>query len=404
MDSKKWAEDIFVKIDNKLKHTINRQYGKLPYVAIDGVYNDMLLENRICWWTNGFYGGILWQMYNATNDDIYKNAANDQCELLDRALIEYDGLHHDVGFMYLHTAGAKYGLTGDLLAKRSLLHASNLLAGRFNIEGNYLRAWNQDKTGWVIIDSMMNIPLLFLAAKELNDPRSYKIAKAHADTVLKYLVREDGSAGHIASFNAETGEFIEQLAGQGYSSNSAWSRGQSWAVYGFALAYRYTRDIRYLDAAKRLGYHFIANVSLTNFLPLVDFRMPNKANPKWDMSAAMCAVCGMLEIADLIESDVNSKEQTHVGEIKPGIRTVDTEEAMQNSGTYQARIFRDVAIKMLKNVVEAHADFSTDKDGIIQYCSHSYHQEAETHVSFIYADYFLTEAVLRLLKKDYFIW
>jgi unsaturated chondroitin disaccharide hydrolase len=175
-----------------------------------------------------------------------------------------------------------------------------LLAGRFNLKGSFLRAWNQDKTGWSIVDSSMNLSLLFWAAEEIGDPRFDHIGRAHADTVVDKFIREDGSVNHILSFDPQTGELIESLGGQGAGPHSAWSRGAAWALHGMANTYRYTGDTRYLRAAQRVAHYFLACLP-EDAVPHWDFRAADSLDgePR-DTSAASCAASGLLELADAL--------------------------------------------------------------------------------------------------------
>lgn len=171
----------------------------------------------------------------------------------------------------------KYWITGDKEAGRRGIAAANYLAGRFNPVGNYIRAWNENLSGWAIVDCSMNLSLLFWASEETKDPRYKHIAVKHADIVLQHFIRPDGSCNHIVSFNPETGERLESIGGQGYGPESSWSRGQSWALYGMANTYRNTGDIRYLDAAKRVAHYFLASLPEDD-VPHWDFHVPNPEN------------------------------------------------------------------------------------------------------------------------------
>ena len=177
----------------------------------------------------------MWLMYIDTENKKYAEIAHG-CEVkLDKAFLDFTGLHHDVGFMWILTALASYKLTNDEKSRARALHAATLLAGRFNTNGNFIRAWNGDLSGWAIIDCMMNIPILYWATEELGDPRFKAIAMREADMVMNAFVRPDGSVNHIVIFDAETGKVKETPAGQGYAAGSSWSRGQAWAIYGFIL-------------------------------------------------------------------------------------------------------------------------------------------------------------------------
>lgn len=369
----KWTTDIFAKLDKKLLKECERIGDKIPYIPEQGVYQDDLAKSDIAWWTNGFWGGLMWQMYHATGNDIYKVKAEKVEELLDRALDEYENLYHDVGFMWMHTAVADYRLTGN---HRSLVrgrHAANLLAGRFNVLGNYIRAWNGDMTGWMIIDCLMNLSLLYWASEEDKDPRFAAIAMRHADTALEKVLRPDGSANHIVGMDPQTGEVTETPAGQGYAEGSSWSRGQAWAVYGFAISYAHTKEQRYLDAAKQAAHYFIANVAMNGYLPLCDFRAP--AEPVYyDSTAGACAACGLLEIAK------------HVSE-------------------YEKPLYEKSALLMLQAMEDKFCNWNVDEDGILTMGKVAYHEDKDPQqVSIIYGDYFFTEAILRLMEKDFFIW
>ncbi|WP_349944619.1 glycoside hydrolase family 88 protein [Lacrimispora sp. BS-2] len=375
----KWLALLFQKMDIKFQAECERMGDKIPYRTIEGSYKTDYGETDIYWWTNGFWPGILWKMYHATGKDNYRKCAELAERKLDKALHDFMGLHHDIGFMWLHSAVADYRLTDSKESRTRGLLAANILAGRYNPAGKYIRAWNpecveegQDCTGWIIVDSMMNIPLLYWASKELKDPRFYYIAKAHADTVKRTLVRADGSCGHIACLNPDSGELTEIMAGQGYSAASSWSRGQSWILYGFALSYRYTKDPEYLDTAKRTAHYFISNISLTDYIPLCDFRQPKKP-VYWDASAGLCAACGLLEIAEHVEEQ-------------------------------EKRLYRSHAEQIVKAVSERCCDWNPENDSVVQNCKVDYHSTGNQQTDLIYADYFMAEAVLRLAEKDFLIW
>jgi unsaturated chondroitin disaccharide hydrolase len=228
-----------------------------------------------------------------------------------------------------------------------------------------------DSTGGAIVDTLMNLPLLYLATEITGDPRFKSIAMRHADTMLEYMLRPDGSANHQLVFDINSGELIATPGGQGYESGSSWSRGQAWAVYGYALSYRHTGEKRYLDAAKRAASYFIANTSLTGFIPLSDFRAPSEP-VYYDTTAGAAGACGLLEIAE------------HVGELEKPLYT-------------------ENAKKIIRAIDEKYCDYDPDTDGIVDGGSVSYHAPKH-HERIIYGDYFFTEAVLRILGKDFLIW
>lgn len=362
---------IYNKIERKLLAECERMGDKIPYIPRQGVYSDMR-EKNLSWWTNGFWAGMLWQMYNSSQNPVYRETAERSEIAFDEALKQFEGLHHDVGFQFLHTAVADYRLTGNEESRVRGLHAAALLAGRFNPAGNYIRAWNLDKQGWMIVDSLMNIPLLYWAGEELKDPRFADIADRHAHRALEVLLREDGSCNHIAVFDPATGELLKCPPGQGYQEGSSWSRGQAWAVYGFALAFLHSGKTEYLHAAKQAAHYFLANAAATGYVSLADFRAP-KEPVYWDTTAAACAACGLLQIVDLVPE-------------------------------YEKPLYYDGAVRILEVLEEQHCNWNDKEDGILRNGTVAYGRMEDTHVSLIYGDYFFVEGILRLMKKDFLIW
>lgn len=295
-----WSTDVMKRLEPKVDRMLAQLQGKIPHdTGKNGIYASKTSD----YWTSGFWPGILWIMYEMTGKESYKNAAWPWDEELGQWFARpTEELHHDVGFQFLSTAVIKYKLTGDADARRRGIAAANFLAARFNPVGNYIRAWNGDLAGWSIIDCMLNISILFWAGEETGDPRYKHIAVKHAETTMKYGVREDGSTNHILSFNPETGDFIESIGGQGLSPSSTWTRGNAWALYGFANTYRHTGDERFLTVAKRVAHYFIAALP-DDFVPFWDFRLePGEERQYRDSSAGAIAASGLLEISDNVPS------------------------------------------------------------------------------------------------------
>lgn len=364
-------KEFLEKVKEKLEWVTDEVDFLYPHNTVNGLY-----KNGHCGydnWTNGFYGGIIWYMYLLTKDEKYLNIGKKCSAQFDRILEEYMPLHHDVGFQFLDTNVADYIITGDEKAKVRALHAANVLAGRFNPVGKFIRAWNDNpnidaervKTGYVIIDCMMNIPLLFWAGEITGDPRYKQLATIHADTVIKHFIREDGSSNHIVDFDAETGEVYAKPAGQGYAEGSAWTRGQGWAIYGFAMVYHYTGDKKYLDVAKKVARYFMDHTD--TYVP-IDFAQP--AEPRYeDNSAAAITACGILEI----------------------MKYVDEEEKA---------VYADFVNKLM-DILYRDCDFSHDDQGILQKCSDMYHSLPDgIHHTLIYGDFYLLEALMRLNGGD----
>lgn len=367
--------EISDKITLKIAAEAERLGEKIPYIPdSNGKYTD---TDNTCWWTNSFWAGMLWQLYHASGNELFRKTAECSEKRLDAALDDFENIDHDAGFLWLHTAGANYRLTGNKRSERRLLHAATLLAGRYNPDLEIIRAWDgqwmpgHDTAGGAIIDTMMNLPLLYLASEITGDPRFGSIAERHADTMLKYMLRPDGSANHQIVFDVKTGLITANPGGQGYASGSSWSRGQAWALYGYALSFLHTGKDRYLDAAKRAASYFISNISATGYVPLADFRAPVEP-VYYDTTAGVIAACGLLEIAERVSDD-------------------------------EKHMYMDGAIKILEALETKWCDFDPLTDGILDGGSVSYH-EKEHHHKIIYGDYFFTEAILRLSGKSFLIW
>lgn len=370
--NKEWINSTWEKLDKKLKKVSEKSKNKIPYTTVDGVHDNMV-EKDITWWTNGFWPGLMWLMYCDTKDEHYRAVAERAEELLDGAFEDYDHLHHDVGFMWHISSGVNYRLFGGKKSRLRTIYAANMLASRYNAEGRFIRSWNDDCTGWVIIDSMMNIPFLYWASKEHNDNRYKYIAMNHADTVLKTHIRDDGSVNHIVSLDPANGEIIENFGGQGYEVGSSWSRGQSWALYGFILSYIHTGKQEYLDAAKRVAHYFIACIADTDYIPLVDFRAPEEP-VIIDTTAAACAACGLIEIANSV-------------------------------GEYEKKTYLNAAIKILKALDEKYCDWTDEEDSVLQMGTEAYVcREMGKHAPIIYGDYFFAEALYKVRGNKMLFW
>ncbi len=365
-----WTKDISEKIKKKLLNLAERTGDKIPYTTENGRFDDMR-DKLIGWWTNGFWGGMMWQLYNATNNDLFRKAAEKNEENLDCVLMDAGGLDHDNGFKWLPTSIANYKLSGNAKSRNRGLLAANNLAGRFNPCGNFIRAWNDNgdgnNAGWAIIDCMMNLPLLYWASDEINDPRFANIARLHANTVIKNFVRDDGSVKHIVEFDTKTGEYIKNYGGQGVDENSSWTRGQAWALYGFTLSYIHTKDVNYLIAAEKIAKYFISQIPEDNLIP-VDFRQPSDCKLE-DSTAAAIAACGLIELSKILSND----------------------------------LYLNSTVKLIKALAEKRCNFNTDTDNLIEKCTAAYHDKAH-EFSIIYGDYYFIEAVWKLTGEELFIW
>lgn len=380
-DNKEWIWSTYYKLCEKMEKECLRVGDMIPAVPENGRYVVDIGEKDITDWVNGFWGGMMWQMYYATGNNFFRKSAENVEARLDMAFDQFYGLHHDVGFMWLPTAVTNYKITGNERSRDRGLHAATLLAGRYNPKAKFIRAWNphmregkmEECTGWMIVDCLMNIPILHWAANHTKDPRFIFIAQNHTETALKYILREDGTCNHIIVLDPENGDFIRVQEGQGYSVDSAWSRGQAWAIYGFAISAKNTNNLSYLSAAKKIANYFIACVERTGYIPASDFRAPDLPFLP-DTSAGVCAACGMLEIADQLNG-------------------------------YEKKLYVESAIKIMKAIEQKFGNWNMEEDGLLMGSRGSYHSnEPIEGKSIIFGEYYYVEAILRLVEKYFPIW
>jgi unsaturated chondroitin disaccharide hydrolase len=249
-------------------------------------------------WTSGFLAGSLWQMYEQTGDPRWRARAEKWQAGLESE--KYDTTTHDVGFILLDSFGNGYRLTHNDAYRRILLTAASSLAKRFNPTVGSIRSWGAigDPVYTVIIDNMMNLELLFWAAKHGGSQGWYKMAVSHALNTIRDHVRPDGSTYHVVNYAQATGAVTFRGTDQGYSDSSTWSRGQAWAVYGFTMAYRETGDVRFLDTARRTADYFVSHLP-SDHIPYWDFALPSLVGQPRDTSAAAIAAAGLLQLDQL---------------------------------------------------------------------------------------------------------
>lgn len=258
-------------------------------------------------WTSSFFTGMALIAWRETEEQLFL----DQVLRLapsyrDKVFTHFIDTHHDLGFLYTLYSIALYKLTGDKQHRAVGLRAAEVLCQRFNPIGRFIRAWGHMNTSeqdnMAIIDCMMNLPLLFWASKESGDKKFYNVAVQQADTTLKYFIRPDDSVFHAFRFDLKTGRAIGGDNYCGRSIDSHWTRGTGWAIYGFALAYRYTGDKKYLDASLRLARKFIQLIG-EDGIPVWDFKLPAGEAPLRDTSAAAVVVCAFQELEKLGADD-----------------------------------------------------------------------------------------------------
>jgi len=339
--------------------------GDSKFIAPRTLENDQLKLVVGRDWTSGFFSGMLWYLYDLTKDPKWLVPAKQFTQKL--APQQYNTGTHDLGFMVYCSYGNGYRLTKDTSYKSVIIQAAKSLSKRFNPVAGVLRSWDHNADKWqfpVIIDNMMNLELLFEATKLTGDSSFYKIAVSHANTTLKNHFRKDYSSYHVVDYNPETGVVKWKGTAQGLSDSSAWARGQAWALYGYTMCYRETKDKTYLKQAEGIAKFILTNPTLpADKVPYWDFNDPLIPNTPKDASAAAIIASGLYELSGY------SKE---------------------------GKTYRKTADQILNNLTAKYTSRSGANEGFI--LAHSTgHKPAksEIDVPIIYADYYYLEALAR---------
>ena len=257
-------------------------------------------------WTCGFWPGEIWLAYERTGDEVLKYAGLIQAEsFLHRIENKIEVDHHDMGFLYSPSCVAAYKLAGSETGKKAAILAADNLMSRFQEKGQFFQAWGQmgaPDNYRLIIDCLLNLPLLYWATGQTGNPAYAEKATAHTQTALKHLVRPDYSTYHTHFFDPATGHPLRGVTAQGYRDGSAWARGQAWGVYGLALAYLFTKDPACIDLFYKVTDFFIDRLPKDR-VPYWDLDFTDGDGEPKDSSAGAIAACGMLEMAKHLPED-----------------------------------------------------------------------------------------------------
>ena len=318
-------------------------------------------------WTSGFFPGILWYMYEFTKDESFVTSAKKWTEGL-KPLQHYSG-SHDIGFMVYCSFGNGYRLTKNEDYKKVILQTAKTLTARYNEKTGCIKSWDNKKWQYpVIIDNMMNLELLFWASENGGTKHMYDVAVKHAENTMKNHFRPDGSTYHVLDYDTLNGNVISKNTHQGYADNSCWARGQAWAIYGFTMAYRFTKDERFLNTAKKAADYFIAHLPQDK-VPYWDFNAPAIPNEPRDASAAAVAASALFELYTYVHEKGLKKK------------------------------YYDEGCSILSSLASPNY-FSSKEDleGLIKHSVGNKPSNVEVDASIIYGDYYFLEALLRYNK------
>ncbi len=327
-------------------------------------------------WLAGFWTGLLWLAYAATGERELRARAESLLPTFRERLERRVHITHDLGFLFTLSARAQWQLTGDERARHLALLAAEELAKRYRPRGEYIQAWGQIgdpvEGGRAIIDTMMNLPLLFWASKQTGNPEYHRLARQHAETSLRYLLRPDGASYHTFFFDQETGAPIGPRTHQGCADDSLWARGQAWAIYGFALAAEWCEEPSFLKAAQRAAQRFMSELPADS-VPTWDLRLPGDAPRYRDSSAGAIAACGMLRLARLQDSQGGAD-------------------------------FRIWACALLDALVVHCLETEPGAQGLLRHGTYHARKELGVDAYFICGDYFLLEALLAVQGETVDFW
>lgn len=287
----------------KMYEVMEPKEGLLPRSADKG----KLITCKPNWWTSGFYPGLLWYLYEYTNRQDIRSAAEKMTDRL--AKEQFQTNDHDVGFVINCSYGNGYRLTQNPAYHQALINAGHSLATRFDSVVGCTRSWNTRNWGFaVIIDNMMNLELLTVASALSADRSFYDMAKSHADRTLENHFRPDGSSYHLIGYDSITGKANHKITRQGYSDASAWARGQAWALYGYTMMYRQTGDQRYLNHAVKIG-RFLMNHSRLpkDKIPYWDYDVPTIPDAPRDASAGALMASAYIELSRMIDGELSAR-------------------------------------------------------------------------------------------------
>ncbi|MCB1022226.1 MAG: glycoside hydrolase family 88 protein [Bryobacterales bacterium] len=275
----------------QVKALVERDPGFYPMYSEGGKWR----HNKEAWtrWCDGFLPGMMWIFAKRTGSPEWFELAKKYSTPLEERKMDRDV--HDLGFIFFSTYHRWHALTGEQELDDVVIQAGQTLALRFKEKGEYLSSFMGPES--LFIDIMANVAIIVYAAQKTGDKALLDVAMKHCLTTRKRLIRGDGSSSHEGIFDLETGEFLRQSTQQGYRSDSCWSRGLAWAIYGFTSVYQATHDPRFLETAEQCADYYILNTPASG-VPLMDYDFPPEVEQRPESSAAAIVAAGLLRLRD----------------------------------------------------------------------------------------------------------
>lgn len=368
------ADKNLIYCNTQIQRTLSEISGKqmMPRNIMDSLTHWKLVPIEISEWTIGFWPGILWYNYENTKNPTDADVATYYTDLLE-PLTKLPAYDHDLGFQIFCSYGNAYRLTGNEKYKQIILNAADTLATLFNPKVGTILSWPREvePNNWphnTIMDNMINLEMLFWAAKNGGDKKLYEIATKHAETTMKHHFREDGGNYHVAVYDTITGDFIKGVTHQGYADSTLWARGQAWAIYGYAMVYRETQDKTFLRFAEKVTDLYLNRLPKDEYVPFWDFDAPNIPNEPRDASAAAIVASGLLELSQLEDNPQKAQE------------------------------YKTAAINMLIELSSDKSQSGACKPSFLLHSVGHWPNGSEVDAAINYADYYYIEALIRYKK------
>jgi unsaturated chondroitin disaccharide hydrolase len=356
-------ERAFETAEEKVKALVTAEPDFFPIYTVGGKWR----HGGELWtdWCAGFLAGMMWLVARRTGDLWWRGKAEHYSRLLEHK--QHDRDVHDLGFIFLNSYLPWYEETHDPALNDVLIQAGRTLAMRFNDKGRYLRSFVAPES--LFIDIMMNVPIIYYAARETSDQALYDLAVAHCRTTERTIVRSNGGTAHEGIFNPETGEFVRQSTHQGLNAGSDWSRGLAWSLYGFTTVFSYTRDPSDLAVAQRNADHFLDRLP-SSFVPPWDFDVPEGPDRIDDSSAGAIAASGLWDLAQATTDETRAKK------------------------------YRNGSLSILGALcTDRYVSWDDpDWEGLLKHGVYHFHKKLGVEESVMWGEFFFLEAVCKALK------
>lgn len=374
-----WLEQAIDRVIRKIDQNMDWLGEGFPSASAEkGAYR--VVQGEEADWTEGFWTGMLWLAYEVTKDEKYRHLAEKHVAVFkDRIDQQFKTNTHDLGFLYTLSCVSAYKLTGNEQAKEAALLAADLLTKRYHPAAKIIQAWgdlnNPEEQGRMIIDCNLNLPLLYWAHQVTGEQKYYDVAYEHIQQAAQYIVRSDSSTFHTYYMDVKTGEPVIGKTHQGYNDDSCWSRGQAWAIYGFALNYGHTKDERFFDISEKTAAYFLNRLP-EDLVCYWDLIFTEGAEQERDSSGAAIAVCGLLELVK------------HIPLSNPN-----------------ATLFKHAAFLIMQSLEENYKTSESELEhGILHHSVYNKGRGIGIDESCLWGDYYYFEALVRLYKPWNMYW